>query len=638
MATIAQRLESIWSEKPGLSTFLNTIDHKKLGVKYIVTAAVFFVLGGIESLILRIQLTEANLSIVDPETYNQLFSMHGVTMMFLFALPMLSGFGIYFIPLMIGTRELAFPRLNAFSYWALVAAGGFMYSAFLIGQAPNDGWFNYVPFALPEFNPHLNIDFYGLGLIFLGFSTTAGAINFIVTILKMRAPGMSLNRMPIFIWGELGMALSVILALPALTAATVMLELERKFGFPFFSPSGGGDPILWQHLFWIFGHPMVYIIVLPALGMASTIIPTFSRRPMVGYTYIVLAEMATALIGFGVWAHHMFAIGLPQLNLAFFSAASLIIVIPSGTQIFAWLATMFAGKVVLKTPMLFTIGFIFVFVIGGLTGAMLGSVPFDQQAHDSYFVVGHLHYVLVGGMVFPLFGVLYYWLPKITGKLMHERMGKVSFWVMFVGFNLAFFPMHISGLLGQPRRTFTYEAGLGWDIHNLLSTIGAFLLTAGIGITLWNIVSSIRKGSPAGNDPWKSETLEWATTSPPPAQNFDALPTVGSRTPMWDQPELADGARQGRAGPPTDHPDSWTLDEGHVALSTTMMDATPQAVLALPEESPWPFALTVAMTVFFFAFLVDAWGLSIAAFVACGACVVGWFWPRGEQQTTEGRA
>src|SRR5918992_425613 len=476
MATIAQRLESIWSERPGLYTFLNTIDHKKLGVKYIVTAAIFFVLGGVESLILRVQLADANLRIVDPETYNQLFSMHGVTMMFLFALPMLSGFGIYFIPLMIGTRELAFPRLNAFSYWALVAAGGFMYSAFLIGQAPNDGWFNYVPFALPEYNPHLNIDFYGLGLIFLGFSTTAGAINFIVTILKMRAPGMSLNRMPIFIWGELGMALSVILALPALTAATVMLELERKVGFPFFSPSEGGDPILWQHLFWIFGHPMVYIIVLPALGMASTIIPTFSRRPMVGYTYIVLAEMATALIGFGVWAHHMFAIGLPQLNLAFFSAASLVIVIPSGTQIFAWLATMFAGKVVLKTPMLFTIGFIFVFVIGGLTGAMLGSVPFDQQAHDSYFVVGHLHYVLVGGMVFPLFGVLYYWLPKITGKLMHERMGKLSFWVMFAGFNLAFFPMHLSGLLGQPRRTYTYEAGLGWDIHNLLSTIGAFLL------------------------------------------------------------------------------------------------------------------------------------------------------------------
>jgi cytochrome c oxidase subunit I len=617
MATIAERLESIWSERPGLYTFLNTIDHKKLGVKYIVTAAVFFVLGGIESLILRVQLADANLRVVDPETFNQLFSMHGVTMMFLFALPMLSGFGIYFIPLMIGTRELAFPRLNAFSYWALVAAGLFMYSAFLIGQAPNDGWFNYVPFALPEFNPHLNIDFYGLGLIFLGFSTTAGAINFIVTILKMRAPGMSLNRMPIFIWGELGMALSVILALPALTAATVMLELERKFGFPFFTPSKGGDPILWQHLFWIFGHPMVYIVVLPALGMASTIIPTFSRRPMVGYTYIVLAEMATALIGFGVWAHHMFAIGLPQLNLAFFSAASLIIVIPSGTQIFAWLATMFAGKVVLKTPMLFTIGFIFVFVIGGLTGAMLGSVPFDQQAHDSYFVVAHLHYVLVGGMVFPLFGVLYYWLPKITGRMLSESLGKLSFWVMFVGFNLAFFPMHLSGLLGQPRRTFTYEAGLGWDVYNLISTIGAFMLTLGIGMTIWNIFSSIRKGVPAGNDPWNSETLEWATTSPPPVYNFDAIPNVESRTPLWDQAE---------------HPKSWPLAEGHVALSTTMMDATPQAIIELPEESPWPFALTVAMTLLFFAFLVDAWALSIVALVACAGCVVGWLWPGAREE------
>jgi cytochrome c oxidase subunit 1/cytochrome c oxidase subunit I+III len=622
MATIAERLEGIWSERPGLYTFLHTIDHKKLGVKYIVTATVFFVLGGIEALILRLQLTQANERLVDPETYNQLFSMHGVTMMFLFAVPMLSGFGIYFIPLMIGTRELAFPRLNAFSYWVLVAAGAFMYSAFLIGQAPNDGWFSYVPFALPQYNPHLNIDFYSLGLIFLGFSTTAGAINFIVTILKMRAPGMSLNRMPIFIWGELAMALSVVLALPALTAATIFLELERKFGFPFFDVAKGGDPVLWQHLFWIFGHPMVYIIVLPALGMASTIIPTFSRRPMVGYTYIVLAEMATALIGFGVWVHHMFAIGLPQLNLAFFSAASLVIVIPSGTQIFAWIATMFAGKVVLKTPMLFTIGFIFVFVIGGLSGAMTGSVPVDQQVHDTYFVVAHLHYVLVGGMVFPLFAVLYYWLPKITGRMLNERTGKLSFWTMFVGFNLAFFPMHIMGILGQPRRTFTYEAGLGWDIWNLISTIGAFMLAFGILLTLVNLWRSFRKGAPAGNDPWAGETLEWSTTSPPPDYNFAAMPTVKSRTPMWDQDEL-----HGGEGPPVDHPDSWTLDEGHVALSTSMLDATPQAIIDLPHESPWPFNLTLAMTVLFVAVLLDAWLIAGVGAVACIACVVGWFWP-----------
>src|SRR5918996_1424406 len=435
MATIAERLEAMWGEKPGLAAWITTVDHKRIGMKYLYTGLIFFIIGGVESLLLRAQLAQANLEVLDPETYNQIFSMHGTTMMFLFAIPTLSGFGNYLVPLMIGTRDMAFPRLNAFGYWVFLASGLFIHSSFLIGRAPNAGWFNYLPLADETFSPGLNIDFYLLGLLFLGISTTGGVINFIVTILKMRAPGMSINRMPIFVWGELAMALATVFAIPPLTVALGMLTLQRNFGFHFFDAAGGGDPVLWQHLFWIFGHPLVYIIVLPGLGIVSAIIPTFSRRPMVGYTYIVIAEMAIALIGFGVWTHHMFAIGLPQLSLAFISAASFMITIPSGTQIWAWLATMVSGKPVLKTPMLFVIGFIVVFVIGGFSGVMFAAVPFDQATTDSYFVVAHLHYVLVGGAVFPIFAALYYWLPKMTGRMLNERLGKLSFWTIFVGFN-----------------------------------------------------------------------------------------------------------------------------------------------------------------------------------------------------------
>ncbi|HEV7864771.1 MAG TPA: cbb3-type cytochrome c oxidase subunit I, partial [Acidimicrobiia bacterium] len=372
-AASSERLEEAWHETPGLGSFLTTVDHKRIGKRYLYTGLLFLVVGGVESLIMRTQLAHSGLHVVDPETYNQLFSMHGVTMMFLFATPVLSGFGNYLVPLMIGSRDMAFPRLNAFGYWVFLGAGLFLYLSFIVHQAPDAGWFNYTPLSDSIYTSGPNIDFYALGLIFVGISTTAGAINFIVTILKMRAPGMSLNRMPIFVWGELAMAFTVVFALPALTLANILLELERRVGFHFFAPAGGGQPLLWQHLFWIFGHPEVYLVVLPALGIASAIIPTFCRRPMIGYTYIVLAEMATALIGFGVWVHHMFATGLPTIGLGFISLTSFLVVIPSGVQIFAWLATMWAGKPVLRTPMLFVIGFIILFVIGGLSGPMLAS-------------------------------------------------------------------------------------------------------------------------------------------------------------------------------------------------------------------------------------------------------------------------
>jgi cytochrome c oxidase subunit I+III len=406
-----------------------------------------------------------------------------------------------------------------------------------------------------------------------------------------------------------------------------MLELDRKFGFHFFDAAVGGDPTLWQHLFWIFGHPWVYIIVLPAFGIASTIIPTFSRRPMIGYTYIVLAEMAVGLIGFGVWVHHMFSTGIPAIALSFISLSSFMITIPTGTQIFAWLATIIAGKPVLKTPMLFTLGFIVLLVIGGFSGVMFAAVPFDQQTTDTYFVVGHLHYVLFGGAVFPMFGGLYYWLPKMTGKMLDEKLGKISFWLMFIGFNLAFLPMHMSGLLGQPRRTYTYEAGLGWDIHNLLATIGSFMLTAGILVTFVNWFKSVRRGATATSDPWDGETLEWATSSPPPEYNFETIPTVRSLNPVWDQDEL-------RAGPQPPELGGYTLDEGHETLTTSMLDATPQAVAKMPHHSPWPFTLTIAMLVFFYGVLLDGWFLVAIGGVGIAAGIIGWFAPTGETQET----
>jgi cytochrome c oxidase subunit I+III len=627
VATLAQRLEAMWAERPGLGSWITTVDHKKIGVKYIYTSFVFFVLGGLESLLIRAQLARPNLELLDPDAFNQMFSMHGITMMFLFAMPMLSGFGNYFVPLMIGTRDMAFPRLNAFGYWAFLAGGVFLYSSFLTGNAPNDGWFNYVPLANKEFTPGPNIDFYCLGLIFLGISSTGGAINFIVTILKMRAPGMTLNRIPIFVWGELAMSLQIVFALPALTAAALMLELDRKFGFNFFDAAEGGDPVLWQHLFWFFGHPEVYIVVLPAFGIASAMIPTLARRSMIGYTYIVLAEVATALIGFGVWVHHMFAVGIPALSLSFFSAGSMMVVLPTAVQVFAWLITLVSGRPVLKTPMLFVLGFIFTFVIGGLTGPMLGLVPFDQQVHDSYFVVAHLHYVLVGGAVFPIFGAFYYWLPKVTGKMLDERLGKWSFWLIFAGFNLTFFPQHILGLLGMPRRVYTYEAGLGWDGYNLASSVGAGLLTVGIAITALNILRSRRQGAPAGPDPWGGETLEWASTSPPPDYNFETIPRVHSREPLWDQPELRRGAQPVEAG-------AYALDDGHQVLSTSVVDATPQAVLHMPHATAWPFLLAIALTALTYGILLESPLLSALGTVGTVVGIAGWFWPQGETQET----
>ncbi len=618
MATsVAARLEQIWEEKPGLGSWLDTVDHKRIGKRYCYTAFLFFLAGGIEALLIRAQLARPDETLIGPQGFNELFSMHGITMIFFFVTPMLFGFGNYFVPLMIGARDMAFPRLNAFGYWIFLFAGLFMYSSFLIGSAPDNGWFNYVPFSAKHFTPGLSPDFYTLGLIFLGFSTTVGSINFIVTIFKLRAPGMSISRMPLYVWAILATSFAVIFALPSLTAANVLLELDRRFQFHFFDPSHGGDVVLWQHLFWIFGHPDVYIIFLPAVGIVSAIIPVFARRSIVGYVFLALATMATAIVGFGVWVHHMFAVGLPSMALTFFSAASMLITIPSAVQVFAWLATLIAGRPVLKSPLLFILGFLFIFVVGGVTGVMFAAVPFDQQITDSYFVVAHFHYVLFGGAVFPIFAAIHYWVPKMYGRMMHESLGKLAFWSMFIGFNLTFFPMHISGLLGMPRRIYTYHGGLGWDLWNLLSTIGGLVLGLGILVVIVNFLKSVRSGAVAGPDPWGGESLEWATSSPPPPYNFLEIPTVRSLEPVWDQPEIRHLDQQVR--------DPANVLLGHETLGTSVMDADEESVLPMPHGSYVPVTTALGMAGIFAGLLTGVVPVTVIGLGVATAGILFWF-------------
>ncbi len=594
-AEVIARLTSLWKAPTTVVAWLATVDHKALGLRYIYTAFAFFIAGGVEAAIIRAQLALPDGHLVSPETYNQLFTMHGVTMMFLFVQPVLSGFSFYLVPLMIGARELAFPRLNSFSYFVFLLAGVFMYASFLTGQAPDAGWFNYAPLSGPMFSAGLNIDFYALGLLFLGISTTVGAANIIVTILTMRAPGMSIDRMPLLLWSSLTMAVAVIFSMPSLTVALGMLELERHWRFAFFQPSLGGSPLLWQHLFWVFGHPWVYIVFLPATGMLSMVIPTFARRPMVGHSLVALATVTTGLIGFGVWVHHMFATGLPQLSMSFFGAASMTVSIPSAIQIVAWIVTMWFGRVVFATPMLFALAFIVQFVIGGISGVMTAAVPFDLQATDTYFIVGHIHYVLAGGTVFGVLAALYYWYPKMVGRMLSERLGKLSFWLVFVGFNVGFFPMHLAGLLGMPRRIYTYPADSGWAAANLTSTVGAYVFAIGLGVTLWNIVRTRFAGAPAGANPWGAASLEWLAASPPERFNFARMPIVSTREPLW-----TDGVRPGPA---------W--DERRLSPRTSVLDADLEDAVELPDDNIW----TVAM--------------SLAALASLAALLVRWHWLAG---------
>jgi cytochrome c oxidase subunit 1 len=524
-----------------LHEWVVTVDHKKLGILYIVYGIVFLVIGGIEALIMRIQLVVPQNHFVSPQVFNRLFTMHGTTMIFFVVMPLLFGFGTYLIPLMIGARDMAFPRLNAFSFWMTAFGGVLLYFSFIggyglfgAGNAPDMGWFAYAPLTARAFSPGHSTDFWTLALLISGIGSIGTAVNFIATILSMRCPGMTLGKMPLLAWLNLIMGGMVLLAISPLTAAQIMLSIDRYLGGHFFDTQAGGSAVLWMHFFWIFGHPEVYILVVPAFAFASEIIPVFSRKPIFGYPVMVAATICIGFVSFSVWAHHMFTVGMSAYGNTFFTVTSMIIAVPTGIKIFNWLGTMWGGKIQFKAPMLFCVGFLFQFLIAGLTGIMLATSPFDWQLGNSYFVVAHFHYVIVGAILFTIFAAFYYWFPKMSGRMYNETFAKWHFWLFFIGFHLTFDFMHIPGILGMPRRIYTYEPGRGWEIWNLIVTIGVFFQTAGVLAFVANLVWSLWKGKPAGNDPWDAWTLEWSTSSPPADYDFAATPAVRSRRPLWD--------------------------------------------------------------------------------------------------------
>jgi cytochrome c oxidase subunit I+III len=612
-----ETLERVWRPPSGLR-FLTVINNNYIGVMYVGAALLFFVLAGILALLMRAQLAVPANDLVGPQLYNQLFTMHGTVMMFLFAVPAVEAMGVALLPNMLGARDLPFPRLSAYAFWAYLVGGLVFFSSLFFGLAPSGGWFMYPPLTSGVYSPGINADFWLLGIGFIEISAIAGAIEIIVGVLRTRAPGMTLARMPVFAWAMLVFALMIVFAFPAVILATTLLELERAFGWPFFDAGKGGDPLLWQHLFWFFGHPEVYIIFLPAAGMVSMIVPAMARTPLAGYRYVVLALLATGFLSFGLWVHHMFATGIPRISTAFFQAASMAVAIPSGIQVFAWIATFARGKVLIRTPTLFILGFLFTFVIGGLTGVMVAVVPFDLQVHDTYFVVAHLHYVLIGGMVFPLFAALYYWIPFTSRHALSERVGRWVFGLVFVGFNVAFLPMHVTGLVGMPRRVYTYLPGMGWDGLNLVSTVGSFLIAAGVALLIVDLARHFRMAieGNAGNV-WGAGTLEWLPTG---AYSSRSIPIVASREPLWDQPSLAADIEAGRYYLPG------SATGGRDTLVTSAVEARPQWVLRLPMPG-WAPLVAAWFTTGFFLLLTFK---LVAPALACGAIAIAgllhWAW------------
>ncbi|MFP5297500.1 MAG: cytochrome c oxidase subunit I [Actinomycetota bacterium] len=597
--------------KEGWWSWVTTVDHKKIGIMYIFTALFFFLLGGIEALMIRAQLAGPNGQVLSADAYNQIFTMHGITMIFLVVMPLGAGLMNYFVPLMIGARDVAFPRINAFSYWVFAFGGLFLYTSFFLGGAPDGGWFGYAP--LNRLTPSDGMTYYSLSLQILGIASLGGAINFIVTILNMRAPGMTLMRMPVFVWMTLVTSFLLLFAMPIIAVALFQLMFDRVWGTNFFNPVAGGDPLLWQHLFWLFGHPEVYIMILPAMGIVSEILPTFSRKPIFGYAAIVFAGIAIGFMGWGVWAHHMFVSGMnPHLATAFM-ISTMLIALPSSIKVFNWLGTMWRGSIRSDYPTLFAVGFVTMFVIGGLSGVSHAIVPHDGQQTDTYYIVAHFHYVLFGGALFGLVGGFYYWWPKMFGYHLSEALGKLHFWTMFIGFNMAFFPMHILGLQGMPRRQDTYPDGMGWNFWNLISTIGAFIILVAFLVFAWNILRSRKKGEEAGDDPWDARTIEWMTASPPPEHNFDVIPTIEARDDFWHKKYLTD-----------DEGEPVKVFAGGADIEDETEQVHHEEHIHMPDPSYWPVVAALGLPVLGFGVL----NVSVPTLIAGGLIVVlglfGW--------------
>jgi cytochrome c oxidase subunit I+III len=610
-------LRRVW-HNPGGWRGYRAVNHNIVARRFIATSLVFFFIGGMLAMLIRAQLATPESAFLDSATYSQVFTMHGSIMMFLFAIPLIEGFAMYLLPKLLGARDLAYPRLGAFGYWCYLLGGLMLLGALAAGVAPDGGWFMYPPLSNRVHTPGVNADVWLLGITFVEISAICAAVEIIATILTMRAPGMTLARMPLFAWYMLVTAGMMLVGFPPLILGSLILELERAAGWPFFDAARGGDPLLWQHLFWLFGHPEVYIIFLPAAGLVSTMLPAYARRALVGHDWIVVSVIVMGFVSFGLWVHHMFTVGIPHLALVFFSAASMLVAIPTAVQLFAWIATLWHGRPRLDLPLLYLFGFLVVFVCGGLTGVMLALVPFNWQAHDTHFVVAHLHYVLVGGFLFPFLAGIYHWFPHLSGRRTLPRLGAWAFWLVFIGFNVTFFVMHLTGLLGMPRRVAGYDAATGWAVWNLISSLGSFIMSIGFFLLLLDLLLSASIGPLAARNPWHAPTLEWAMPTPPPIYNFASLPRVNGREPLWDDPALG---RRLAAG------------EGYLAgvsvreqqsLGTDPLSAEPTHVIRLPAPDGTPLACGLAVGSVFLALLLKAYAFAPVGLVV--ALVLFWRW------------
>ncbi|MBC8747263.1 cytochrome c oxidase subunit I [Paraburkholderia podalyriae] len=607
-----RQLAAIWATGPGVQK-LAAVNHTVLGMRMMITSFVFFAIAGILGMLTRVQLATPHAAFMDVETYNQVFTMHGSMMLFLFAIPMVESFAVYLTPKLLGARDFAFPRLTAYGYWCYLFGGTILTVSLILRSAPDGGWFMYTPLSSNVYTPGLNADVWLLGITFVEISALSLAMEIVVSILKLRAPGMSLDRMPIFAWYILVTAMMMIVAFPPLILGSILLEVERAFNLPFFDPTRGGDPLLWQHLFWLFGHPDVYIIFLPMAGVLSTMIPVFARRKLVGYRTIVVAIIALAFLSFGIWVHHMFTVGIPHLALAFFSAGSAIVAVPTAIQFFAWLATLSHGRPRWDVPMLYIFGFFFVFTCGGLTGVMLAMVPFDWQAHDTYFVVAHLHYVVAGALAFPMLAAFYYWLPLLTGRTAVHKLSVPAFWLVFIGFNMTFFMMHLTGLLGMPRRVFTYSGDEGWNWLNLLSSVGSFVMTIGFALVVIDIIAQLRFGQRVRRNPWQSTTLEWAMPIPPAPYAFASIPHMDAETEKVPPGQLATSLARGEGYL------GFTRNGWQETLGVHMTSGEPEQLIVLPNSTYLPLVTALVTAAAVLAMLFKFYLLSVAfAFVTFG--------------------